>query len=95
MAHMPAAAVPLAESAWNDARHAVVSFAAVAQGYGVGRAVGLSRDGATAAALGASVALGIGKELWDRRRSGVMSAADLAWDALGIALGAVLIGAMR
>ena len=84
-----------AESAFDDARHAVVSFAAVAHGYGVARGVGLSSDGAAIAALGVTAALGIGKELWDRRSGGRIEPVDLAWDALGIALGALLIGAMR
>lgn len=83
------------ESGLDDARHAVVSFAAVAQGYGFARGVGLSPDGATVAALGGTALLGIGKELLDRRRGGRIEPIDLAWDALGIALGAVLIGAMR
>lgn len=78
-----------------DARHAVVSFAAAAQGYGVARGLGLSRDGAAVTSLVVAAALGVGKELWDVHRGDRIEPIDLVWDAVGLALGAVMIGAMR
>lgn len=37
-----------------------------------------------------ALVLGIVKELWDREHGGVPSWSDLAWDAAGVALGAIL-----
>lgn len=79
----------------DDVRHVMVSFAAVAQGTAALRWVGLERGGAEAAAVGVAAALGIGKEVWDRAHGGRFDPLDLAWDAVGIALGGLLASAAR
>lgn len=86
-------AVPVRNT--NDVRHFVVSFGAVAQGSASLRWLGMDRRDATLAAVGVGVALGIGKELWDAARGDRVDPVDLAWDAAGVALGALLAGATR
>lgn len=89
----PADAFPVRNT--NDVRHFVVSFGAVAPGAAGLRWLGMDRRDATLAAVGVGAALGIGKELWDAARGDRIDPLDLAWDAAGIALGALLAGATR
>lgn len=70
-------------------RHFTMSFAVVQMGYGAAR-FALDHDPALGAAVGMGVALGIGKEVVDRRIGRPFSFRDLAWDAAGVALGAVV-----
>jgi uncharacterized protein YfiM (DUF2279 family) len=51
--------------------------------YGSLRGVGLSHGGALAGASVTTAAVGVGKELRDRRVKGEFSPRDLAWDAAG------------
>lgn len=51
--------------------------------YGSLRGAGLSHGGALAGASAATAAVGVGKELRDRRVKGEFSTRDLAWDAAG------------
>lgn len=49
------------------------------------QAVGANHSSAPAAAIGVTAAVSIGRELHDRRKKGLFSIRDLAWDALGAA----------
>lgn len=89
---VPAFRVPAAES-WvgeDKVRHLGMGFAITTFGYAAVRAAG-ARDAALPVALAASGLAALGKELHDRRRGGFISAADLAWDALGVLAGYALL----
>ncbi len=71
-------------------RHLGMAFAVTQVAFGVTR-LGLSADHARPTAIGLAAVASIGKELYDVRRGRRFDALDLAWDIVGIALGAVLI----
>lgn len=88
---------PVAPDRWlaeDKLRHFFLSFAATGIGYGAARTA-LERDTARPAAVGAALASGLWKEWRDRRAGGPFSAKDLVWDALGVALGALLVSEIR
>jgi hypothetical protein len=66
-------------------RHAGMSFAITAYGFGAARAAGADRGAALYIALPVAAAAGIGKEVHDRGRGGVFSIRDLVADAVGVA----------
>lgn len=74
----------------DKARHLGASAAIQIMGFGVLRSARLRQRPALATAGVTALAVGIGKELHDRRGGGDASARDLAWDIAGIALGSVL-----
>lgn len=83
----------VAEDRWlaeDKLRHFALSFAATEMTYGGARVV-LDHDDAAAAAVATALALGLTKELRDRRAGQHFSLKDLAWDLGGIALGFALI----
>ena len=51
--------------------------------YGSLRGAGLSHDAALGGATATTAAVGVGKELRDRRVTGLFSTRDLVWDAAG------------
>jgi putative lipoprotein len=55
------------------------------------RANGLPYRDAAWTAAGVTLSIGVGKELWDRRTGGDVSAKDLVADAAGTGAGAVLM----
>ena len=62
-----------------------VSFSAL-------QAAGVNRSAAMAGGIGAAAAVGIGRELHDRRTPGkFFSYRDLTWDALGITAGTIML----
>ncbi len=71
-------------------RHFALSFAATEMVY-AGSSFGLDGDAALPAAAATGLALGIAKELRDRRAGLHFCLKDLAWDAAGVALGVVLV----
>lgn len=76
----------------DKVRHALHSYAAVAFGHAMGTAAGLEADAALGGAIVVAAALGVAKEVVDRRRGGRFSVRDLVWDALGIGVGALVMG---
>ncbi|MEX0891181.1 MAG: hypothetical protein WEB88_03350 [Gemmatimonadota bacterium] len=76
----------------DKVRHALHAYAAVAFGHAMGTAAGLEADAARGGAVVAAAALGVAKEVADRRRGGSFSVRDLVWDALGIGVGALVMG---
>jgi putative lipoprotein len=60
-------------------------------GYGALRRAGADNGAAIAGASGVTAAVGVGKELRDRRVRGDFSARDLLWDAAGAGSATVLL----
>ena len=75
----------------DKARHFLSSAFVQSLAYGSLRGTGLSHGSALAGASAATAAVGVGKELHDRRTTGVFSRRDLAWDAAGAATMSVLL----
>ncbi len=86
------------EDAWlgqDKLKHLTTSFAATTMGYAGLRATGLDhRPAATLAIVGAG-ALGVLKEIYDRKHQRPFSLRDLAWDAVGVLAGAALVDRTR
>lgn len=81
------AARPLRQDAWlgeDKFRHAGASWAAMVFTHTAARVVLDDVDAAFAVAVPVTAALGIAKEVVDRRRGGPFSARDLVADALGV-----------
>ena len=75
-----------ATDAWltrDKAQHFFLSALAQSVGYGALRGAGVPHGQALAGASVATAALGVGKELRDRRVKGDFSFRDLTWDAAG------------
>jgi uncharacterized protein YfiM (DUF2279 family) len=89
---------PANRDAWvaeDKLRHFFASFAATGVSYGAVRAAGLDRDSALPVAAVAAAALGVWKELRDRKLGKGFSARDLVWDTAGIVLGIVILQQTR
>ncbi|HEU0014695.1 MAG TPA: hypothetical protein VFQ45_13500 [Longimicrobium sp.] len=77
-------------------KHFFVSFMATSLAASGARAAGLDHDASLYVGAGAGAALGIRKELMDRRTPGATASFfDLAWDAAGIASATVLLAQTR
>lgn len=75
----------------DKAKHFLVSAFVQSVTYTGARAVGLGRGGAMVAASATTIAVGVGKELHDRRSGEDFSVKDLTWDvAGGVAAGLLL-----
>lgn len=74
--------------------HAGTSAAIQLMGYGGLRALDVGRRDAYIMSAAVTVAAGIGKELYDRRRGGDASTRDLLWDAVGLGLGLAMVAAV-
>lgn len=72
-------------------KHFVVSAAIQSAGHSVLRANGFAYREAAWTAGVMTLSVGVGKELWDRRRRGAFSWRDLSADALGGGAGAIVI----
>lgn len=75
-----------AADAWlgqDKLKHFFLSAFVQSISYGSLRGAGLSHGSALAGASVTTVAIGVGKELRDRRVKGEFSSRDLAWDAAG------------
>ena len=56
---------------------------------------GANRSSARSAAIGATVAVSIGREFHDRRKKGLFSVKDLVWDALGAGAALMVINKVQ
>ncbi len=81
--------------ATDHVQHSLVSFAGSVYTFSVVRAAGLEAREASWAALATMAAAGLVKELSDRARGGRFDGADLIANAVGLAIGGMLIRAMR
>ena len=75
----------------DKVQHLFMSAFVQSASYGSLRGAGLSHGAALAGATATTAAVGIGKELRDRRVTGVFSVRDLAWDAAGAGAMSVLL----
>ena len=91
------AAAP-ADDPWFGAdkvKHFLMSAFVHSVAYSGARSVGLERGAAQVAAGGAAMAVGVWKEVRDRRDGGRFSTRDLAWDAAGSLAAAALLNGTR
>lgn len=83
-----------AGDAWfaeDKLKHFFTSAFVQSLGYGSLRAAGVSHGAALAGATAATLAAGVGKELYDRNGRGTPSGRDLVWDAAGAAAASALL----
>ncbi len=83
---MPERIAAAPDDAWfavDKVQHFAMAYGTAMFGYGLLRGAELSHHDAEATAIAASLAAGLGKELYDRARGGPFSLKDLAWDTLG------------
>ena len=72
-------------------KHFVVSALAQSVTYSVLQYAGAPRDAALGGSLATGVALGVGRELHDRRVRGAFSVRDLVWDGAGLGAATLLV----
>jgi uncharacterized protein YfiM (DUF2279 family) len=72
-------------------KHFFLSFFVQSAGYSVARGVGLGREAALVPATAATAAVGLSKELWDRKRGTGFDRRDLVWDAIGAGAASALL----
>jgi putative lipoprotein len=75
----------------DKVQHFFMSAFVQSVAYGSLRGTGMSHGTALAGASIATAAVGVGKELRDRRVTGLFSPRDLAWDAAGAASMSMLL----
>lgn len=79
----------------DKVKHFCVSALVQSVGFSASRAAGLDRRVSQAVGAGAVVAVGVVKEVHDRRRGGPFSGKDLLWDAAGATSAAALLNGTR
>lgn len=75
----------------DKVKHFFVSAFVQSVAYGTLRATGARHDASLAGASAATAALGVAKELRDRRAYGLFSVRDLTWDVAGAGTATVLL----
>ena len=83
-----------ARNTWFGAdkvKHFVTSFFVQSVSYSVLRLAGARPHASLAGATAMTAAVGIGKEVRDRRSYGLFSAGDLLWDAAGIGTASAML----
>lgn len=91
LAGRPAVPPPDAWLGEDKLKHFFAAAFVQGLGYGALRAAGASHAVSLAGATGGTVAVSVGKELWDARGHGTPSGRDLAWDALGAGAATTLL----
>jgi uncharacterized protein YfiM (DUF2279 family) len=79
----------------DKARHMFTSMALVNFAAAGARIVGLENKDALVPAIAGAAAAGILKEVYDKRVGKPFSFRDLAWDAVGIGLGTIVVSHAR
>ncbi|HJQ19961.1 MAG TPA: hypothetical protein VJ867_06385 [Gemmatimonadaceae bacterium] len=79
----------------DKAKHFLMSFLMQSTGYSLGRTFGLNRASSQVVGGAGVAAVGIAKELHDRKVGKGFSLADLAWDAAGGVAAASLLNGAR
>src|SRR5215510_12780034 len=79
----------------DKARHMLTSMAVTGFAHSGARMVGVKGTDAVIAAAAGAAALGILKEVHDKRVGKPFSFRDLTWDAVGIGLGLILVSNAR
>ena len=89
-----AAQATVARDSWfgsDKLKHFFMSAFATSVAYSALQAAGASRKTAMTGAIGASIGLGITRELYNRRTNGLFSYKDLTWDAMGTGAAAAML----
>jgi len=89
---------PRAADQWiaeDKARHMFTSMALVNFAAAGARIIGMDNKDALVPAIAGTAAVGILKEVYDKRVGKPFSFRDLAWDAVGIGLGAIVVSHAR
>lgn len=84
----------VARDSWfgsDKIKHFFLSAFATSVSYSALQAVGASRKTAMTGAIGASITLGVTRELYNLRTTRVFSVKDLTWDAIGTAAAATML----
>jgi putative lipoprotein len=80
----------------DKAKHFFISAFVQSISFSAIRSTGASRNGSLVAASVVTAAVGVGREVYDRRPGGVSSGKDAAWDAAGaLAATALLLHTSR
>jgi uncharacterized protein YfiM (DUF2279 family) len=79
----------------DKVQHAFMSYAVGVFTYAAARSAGIEAGSARAGALGASVAIGLGKEAFDARHGRPFSGYDLVADAIGAVASYAIIRQVR
>ena len=75
----------------DKVKHFLVSAFTQSVAYSALQAAGAGRGEALAGASAATLAVGVGKELFDRRAGGAVSGRDLAWNLAGAGAATLVI----
>ena len=75
----------------DKVKHLLVNALAQCAAYSALQYVGVPHRTRLGGSLAAGAALGVGRELYDRRAKGRFSYRDLAWDAAGLGAATVLV----
>jgi uncharacterized protein YfiM (DUF2279 family) len=76
-------------------KHFVLSAFATSVSFSALQAAGANRRASMSGAIGASVALGVARELHNRRTTQLFSFKDLTWGATGAATAAIMLNQTR
>jgi len=93
VASLQAPGIPLPSA--DKVKHFFMSAFIHSTVYSAARAAGMDKAPAQIAAGATTMTIGVLKEVYDRRATGVFSRQDLAWDALGSLTAAALLNGTR
>ncbi|HET7456146.1 MAG TPA: hypothetical protein VFJ74_00730 [Gemmatimonadaceae bacterium] len=79
----------------DKVKHFFTSFFVQSVSYSALRVAGARPGASLAGATAVSAAVGIAKEVHDRRSYGLLSAGDLVWDAAGIGTASAMLAKVR
>lgn len=91
---VPASQPPRPEDAFfgtDKVKHFFIAGFVETMAFAGAQAAGSGRSTARPVAIGTVAAVSLGRELYDRRRKGLFSVRDLAWDALGAGAALLLV----
>lgn len=75
----------------DKVKHFLLSFFVQSVAYSTLRATNVGHESSLLGSGALAIGVGLGKELVDRRRSGLFSPRDLAWDAAGVGAASLLL----
>jgi putative lipoprotein len=88
----------VARDSWfgvDKIKHFFLSAFVTSVSYSAIQAAGANRKTAMTGAVGASLAVGVAREVYNRRTTKLFSFKDLAWDAAGTAAAAAMLNQTR
>ncbi len=75
----------------DKVKHFFLSFFVQSVAYSTLRATNVGHESSLLGSGALAIGVGLGKEIVDRRRSGLFSPRDLAWDAAGVGAASLLL----